>query len=105
MSAVPTGLRMNCLFRQPHAEARGKPLRLRRGRRAAVGMEHYYTGPFEGPPTIKPPALPEDIYRRRRAILRFRNEGVSEQRLGNKKLPHGNARNGSEYHSDLSLLA
>jgi len=25
-------------------------------------MERYYTGPFEGPPIIKPPALPEDIY-------------------------------------------
>jgi hypothetical protein len=25
-------------------------------------MERFYTGPFEGPPTIKPPALPGDIY-------------------------------------------
>src|ERR1035437_578798 len=39
-----------------------KPLRLRRGRRAAACMERCYTGPFEGPPIIKPPALPEDIY-------------------------------------------
>jgi len=39
-----------------------KPLRLRRGRRAAACIERYYTGPFEGPPIIKPPALPEDIY-------------------------------------------
>ena len=46
MSAVPMGLRMNFWFRQPHAEARGKPLRLRRGRRAAACMERYYTGPF-----------------------------------------------------------
>ena len=28
-------------------------------------MERYCTGPFEGPPTIKPPARPEDIYFRR----------------------------------------
>jgi len=34
-----------------------KPLRLRRGRRAAACIERYYTGPFEGPPIIKPPAL------------------------------------------------
>jgi hypothetical protein len=27
-----------------------------------VGTEHSGTGPFEGPPTIKPPALPEDTY-------------------------------------------
>ena len=33
-----------------------KPLRVRRGRRAAACMERYYTGPFEGPPIIKPPA-------------------------------------------------
>ena len=53
MSAVPTGLRMNCLFRQPHAEVRGlQSLRLRRGRRAAPGTERFYTGPFEGPPSI-----------------------------------------------------
>jgi hypothetical protein len=39
-----------------------KPLRLRRGRRAAACIERYYTGPFEGPPIIKPPDLAEDIY-------------------------------------------
>jgi hypothetical protein len=27
-------------------------------------MERYFPGPFEGPPAIKPPALPEDIYLR-----------------------------------------
>jgi hypothetical protein len=41
-----------------NAEARGKyPLRLRRGRWAAAGMERFYADPFEGPPAIKPPAL------------------------------------------------
>jgi hypothetical protein len=25
-------------------------------------MDRFYTGPFEGSPTIKPPALPEDTY-------------------------------------------
>lgn len=25
-------------------------------------MEHDCAGPFEGPPTVKPPALPEDSY-------------------------------------------
>jgi len=25
-------------------------------------MKRFYTGPFEGRPAIKPPALPEDIY-------------------------------------------
>ena len=25
-------------------------------------MDRFYTDPFEGPPTIKPPALPEDTY-------------------------------------------
>ena len=39
-----------------------KSLRLRRGRRAAAGIERSCTGPFEGPPTIKPPALPENTY-------------------------------------------
>ena len=63
MSTVPTGLRMNCWFIQPHAEARGKqPRRLRRERGAAAGMERLYTGPLEGPPIIKSPALPEGAY-------------------------------------------
>jgi hypothetical protein len=63
MSAVPAGLRVNGWFRQPHAEARSwQPLRLRRGRRAAAGMKRFYTGPFEGLSSIKPPALPEDTW-------------------------------------------
>jgi hypothetical protein len=33
-----------------------------RGRWAAAGMERFYTGPFEGPPTTKPPPLPENLY-------------------------------------------
>jgi glutamate/tyrosine decarboxylase-like PLP-dependent enzyme len=33
-------------------------------------MERFYTGPFEGPPTIKPPALPGDIYCRHIGILK-----------------------------------
>ena len=38
---------------KPHAEARGlQSLRLRRGRRAAPGTERFFTGPFEGPPSI-----------------------------------------------------
>ena len=32
------------------------------GKRTAVGIENSRTVPFEGPPTIKPLALPEDIY-------------------------------------------
>ena len=35
---------------------------LKRGRRAAAGKERFYTGPFEGSPILKPPALPRDIY-------------------------------------------
>jgi hypothetical protein len=32
------------------------------GRLMAIGMNCFTTGPFEGPPTIEPPALPEDTY-------------------------------------------
>ena len=46
-------------------------------------MERYYTGPFEGPPTIKPPARPEDIYVGRAVlglveIYYFNDVGVAE---------------------------
>jgi len=32
------------------------------GRLVSIGMERSGTGPFEGPSTLKPPALREDIY-------------------------------------------
>jgi hypothetical protein len=34
-------------------------------------MERYDTGPFEGPPIIKPPVLPEEIY-----SIHFTHTGV-----------------------------
>jgi hypothetical protein len=38
-------------------------------RLAPVGAEDAGTGSFEGPPTLKPPALPEDAYSTKREIV------------------------------------
>jgi hypothetical protein len=39
-----------------------EPLRLWRGQWIAASSERFYIGSLEGPPTIKPPALPQDTH-------------------------------------------
>jgi hypothetical protein len=48
-------------------------------------LERFYTGPFEGPVTINPPALPEDIYNLAPSFPLSHKEAALSPELGRTK--------------------
>jgi len=63
------------------------------GRLVSAGMERSGTGPFEGPPTLKHPALPEDIYLAGvgAALESVRSDKTQERRAVDSLVPNSEA--------------